>query len=51
MERRMLGISMQDRMNSDIIRKKSKVIYILDYVARLKWKWAGHVARMKDIGG
>ena len=44
----MLVISLQDRVKSDVIRKKSKVIDIVDYVGRLKWRWAGHVARMKD---
>ena len=29
--------------------KKTKVVDILDKVDKLKWKWAGHVARMKPI--
>ena len=30
------------------IREKTKVNDIIEEITILKWKWAGHVARMKD---
>ena len=31
-----------------IIRQSTRVTNILQYVTNTKWKWAGHIARMKD---
>ena len=28
--------------------KRTKIIDIIEYTLKRKWKWAGHVARMKD---
>jgi hypothetical protein len=44
----MLGIKLRDRVKSEDIRKRTKIIDALEQVARLKWKWAGHVARIND---
>ena len=30
------------------IRKQTKATDILEYAARTKWKWAGHVSRMNE---
>ena len=30
------------------IRKRTKIIDIIEYTLKLKWKWAGHIARLKD---
>ena len=49
MERAMLNITRRDKWRNEHIREKTKVVDILDKVDKLKWKWAGHVARMKPI--
>ena len=48
MERRMLGIKLQDRIPNQAIRDITKVKDIIQYVSTMKWKWAGHVSRMTD---
>ena len=30
------------------IRKRTKIIDIIEYTLKQKWKWAGHIARLKD---
>ena len=30
------------------IRKRTKIIDIIEYILKQKWKWAGHIARLKD---
>ena len=45
MERRMLGISLRDRRTNVWIRERTKVVDVVERVATLKWRWAGHVAR------
>lgn len=45
MERSILGIKIMDKQNSAKIRQKTKVIDALQHALRLKWKWAGHIAR------
>ena len=48
MERRMLNVKLKDRIRNTTIRQRTRVIDIVKYVANTKWKWAGHIARMKD---
>ena len=48
MERAMLGITMRDGHRSTGIRAKTGVKFIVQVVKKQKWRWAGHVARMKD---
>ena len=48
MERKMLGIKLIDKVPNLEIREKTKVNDVLAEITKLKWKWAGHVARMKD---
>ena len=44
----MLGIKLIDKIPNLEIREKTKVNDIIEEITKLKWKWAGHVARMKD---
>lgn len=48
MERAMLGISLLDRVRNTEIRRRTKVVDIGDRIAKLKWRWAGHLARFGD---
>lgn len=48
MERRMLNISIRQRIPHKDIRRRTGLKDIVEHAARLKWKWAGHVARLRD---
>ncbi|KAI8437485.1 hypothetical protein MSG28_011804 [Choristoneura fumiferana] len=48
MERAMLGVSLRDRIRNDDIRSRTNVTDIARRIARLKWQWAGHIARRTD---
>ena len=48
MERTMLGITRRDRKRNSWIREKTGVRCVLRTAAKLKWSWAGHVARQID---
>ena len=48
MERAMLGIRIQDRVRNSEIRRRTGVQDIIRRITTLKWKWAGHVARLRD---
>ena len=48
MERRTLNVKLKDRIRNTIIRQRTRVADIVQYVTNTKWKWAGHIARMKD---
>ena len=48
MERKMLDLKLQDKIPRSEIRKRTKIIDIIEYTLKQKWKWAGHIARMKD---
>lgn len=48
MGRRMLGISLRDRVRNREIRDRTKVTDIVEKVATLKWRGAGHIARRED---
>jgi hypothetical protein len=48
MERQMLGVSLRDRIRNEEIRSGTKVTDIANRTARLKWQWAGHVARQDN---
>ncbi|KOB73137.1 Endonuclease-reverse transcriptase [Operophtera brumata] len=47
-ERSMMGLKLRDRIRSSKIRSKTKILDAGKMAARLKWKWAGHIARVKD---
>ncbi|CAH2260536.1 jg18256 [Pararge aegeria aegeria] len=46
MERAMLGVSVQIR--NEEIRRRTRVTDIAQRVAKLKWQWAGNIARRTD---
>ena len=48
MKRCMLEISKRDRNRNTIIRAQTKVSDIIVRVKKLKWDWAGHIARRQD---
>lgn len=48
MERSMLGISLRDRVPNKTIRQKTGLTDAIDRITRLKWNWAGHLARTTD---
>ena len=51
METRMLNVKLKDRICNNTIRHRTRVTDIVHYVTNTKWKWAGHIARMKIIDG
>ena len=48
MERKMLDLKLKDKIPCAEIRKRTKIIDITEYTLKQKWKWAGHIARLKD---
>ena len=48
MQRKMLIPKLQDKTRRSEIRKRTKIIDIIEYTLNQKWRWAGHMAR---IGG
>lgn len=48
MERSMQGLTLRDRIPSEEIRRRTKVMDVVERVTSLKWNWADYVARMQD---
>ena len=48
MERRILGISLRDRIPNTRIRELAKIHDMAKREEILKWKWGGHVARLQS---
>lgn len=48
MERSMLKIRKLQKIPHSLIREKTSIIDALGYSQKLKWRWAGHVARITD---
>ena len=44
----MLDLKLQDKIPCSEIRKRTKIIDVIEYTLKQKWKWAGHISRMKD---
>ena len=44
----MLDLKLQDKIPCSEIGRRAKIIDIIEYTLKQKWKWAGHIARMKD---
>ncbi|CAH2246697.1 jg3536 [Pararge aegeria aegeria] len=44
-ERVMLGIYLRDQIRNEEIRRRTRVTDIAQRVAKLKWQWAGLIAR------
>ena len=47
----MLDLKLKDKIPCAEIRKRTKIIDIIEYTLKQKWKWAGHIARKRTIGG
>ncbi|CAH2235488.1 jg1847 [Pararge aegeria aegeria] len=48
MESAMLGVSLRDQIRNKKIRRRTRVTDIAQRVAKLKWKWVGHIAWTTD---
>ncbi|CAF4764563.1 unnamed protein product [Pieris macdunnoughi] len=48
MERSILKLRRINKIKNVEIRKKTKITDALEQALRLKWKWAGHIARARD---
>lgn len=48
MERALLGIRLKDKIRNSDIRKNTQFEDIVSRIARNKWNWAGHIARLTD---
>ena len=48
MERRMFNVKLKDRIRNTTIRQRTREPDMVQCVTNTKWKWAGHIARMKD---
>ncbi|CAH2241016.1 jg4086 [Pararge aegeria aegeria] len=44
----MLEVSLRDQIKNEEIRRRTGDTDIAQQVAKLKWKWAGHIARRTD---
>ena len=44
----MLNVKLKDRIRNTITRQRTRVTDIVQYITNTKWKWAGHITRMKD---
>ncbi|GBP64504.1 hypothetical protein EVAR_49303_1 [Eumeta japonica] len=45
MERSMIGIKKEDKIQNTVIRSKTKVTDVLTRIDSLKWRWTGHMLR------
>ena len=41
-------VKLQDEIACSEIRKITRIVDIIDYTLKQKWRWAGHIAIMKD---
>ena len=48
MERRMLNITIRDKIRNTEIRKQTQVKDIMVKIKQAKWRWAGHLMRRDD---
>ena len=48
MERKILDLKLKDKIPCSEIRKRTKIIDIIEYILKQKWKWAGRIAILKD---
>ncbi|CAH2266249.1 jg17817 [Pararge aegeria aegeria] len=50
MDRVMLGVYLRDQIRNEEVRRRARATDIAQRVPKLKWKWAGHIARRTDGG-
>lgn len=48
MDRTMLGVFLRDQIGNEDFRKITTVTDIAQSIAKLKWQWAGQIARKTD---
>jgi len=48
MERKMLGVTWEDKINNTTIKQKTNLPEVLQMLKTSKWNWEGHAARAKD---
>ena len=48
MERKVLGITLKDRISNVRLQNIKAMVSIGQRATATKWKWGGHVARLKD---
>lgn len=48
MERSMMGVFLRDKISNEEIRRRTRVINVVQKIASLKWNLTGHIARMSD---
>ena len=48
MERKIIGVSLLDKINHSIIREKTKFNDVVRHILKMKWSWAGHIGRISD---
>ena len=48
MERRMLNLTLRDKVKHTDIRQKTKVKDIIAKIKEMKWRWAGHLYTTQD---
>ena len=46
MERKILNISLRDKIRNEEIRRRTNMRDVVERADNLKWKWGGHVSRM-----
>ena len=44
----MLNVKLKARIRNTFIRQRTRVTDTVEYITNEKWKWAGHIARMKN---
>ena len=44
----MLNVELKDRIRNTIIKQRTRMTDIVEYITCAKWKWARHIAWMKD---
>ena len=48
MERIMIGITKRDKWTNRKVRQTTKTVDAVQFFMKLKWNWAGHIARRQD---
>ena len=44
----MLNLKLQDKIPCSVGSKRTKIIHIIEHILTQTWRWAEHIARMKD---
>ena len=43
-----MGLKLENKIPCSEIRNTTQIIDVIEYTLKLKWRYAGHIARMKD---